>query len=204
MEMTTQRSLKGTELQERFARKYVELLGNGRAAAKAAGCECDSDESFDVSASVLLRNSKVISRIEQIRERSLKRTEVTAAKVLNELARVAFASMSDFAEWGPNGVTLKNSHDLTADDLAVVEEVSETTGKDSTNVRIKLASKLSALDKLAKFVGILPEQGITNVPPGYQCKRLTIMELQETENKVLKGEYIDEDAAGETEDGNEG
>ena len=153
-----EKRLELTELQERFARKYVELLGNGRAAAKAAGCECDSDESFDVSASVLLRNSKVVSRIEQIRERSLKRTEITAARVLNELARVAFASMGDFAEWNGQRVSLRDSSELSQDELAAVEEVSETVNQTGSNVKIKLASKLGALNTLCKNLGLTPDK----------------------------------------------
>jgi len=180
-----EKRLELTELKERFARKYVELLGNGGKAAKAAGCNCSSDESFRAAASEFLTDPNVVSRIEQIRERSLKRTEITAARVLNELARVAFASMGDFADWGPNGVTLRESSELSQDELAVVEEVSETPGKETTHVRIKLASKLSALDKLCKNLGLTPDKFEHGGPGGGPIGILSYDATQSMREKLL-------------------
>lgn len=81
-----------------------------------------------------------------------------ADKVVAELSRIAFYDPRRFMTWGPNGVTLIDSGALTDAEAACVAEVSETTTKDGGSVKIKMHSKLDALDKLARNLGLLRDK----------------------------------------------
>lgn len=56
--------------------------------------------------------------------------------------------------WGPNGVVLRDSETLTDDAAAAVAEVSETRSEAGGSIKVKLADKLSALDKLSRHLGM--------------------------------------------------
>ena len=56
--------------------------------------------------------------------------------------------------WGPGGVELFDSSSLTDADAAMISEVSESISQSGSSVKVKLHSKLDALEKLAKHVGV--------------------------------------------------
>lgn len=57
-----------TEKQERFCLEYVTNAGNAAEAARLAGYSAESSNSLYVEGSRLLRNAKIVQRIEQLRE----------------------------------------------------------------------------------------------------------------------------------------
>ena len=73
---------------------------------------------------------------------------------MKELARVGFSDMRRLARWSAGGIKLIDSSELEEMDSACVQEVSETTTKDGGSVRIKLHSKIAALDQLCKHLGL--------------------------------------------------
>lgn len=83
------------------------------------------------------------------RERSA-RTGVTADRVVQEIARVAFSSMSDVMTWGPSGAKVRPDDEITQEAAAAIAEISET----HAGVKVKLHSKVAALEQLAKHVGL--------------------------------------------------
>ena len=103
----------------------------------------------------LLTNADLKAEVEQAIDERNARTRVSQDRVLKELARVAFSDMKSFAEWGPTGVRLRNSDDLSADDSAAVTEVSESHGENGRTLKFKLGHKDSALKLLAQHVGLL-------------------------------------------------
>jgi phage terminase small subunit len=92
-----------------------------------------------------------------IAERS-KRTQVTADRVVQELARIAFMDTRQIFTWGPGGVVLRSSGELTEDEAAIVSEVSETTSKDGGSIRAKRFDKLKALELLGKHLGMFTDK----------------------------------------------
>lgn len=87
--------------------KYVQELIKGKTQREAykiayPGSKRWKDSSIDEAASKLLKHAKVAPRYEELRNRVIDKAEkkaiVTAEQVLQELANVAFANGSDFAQ----------------------------------------------------------------------------------------------------------
>ena len=76
--------------------------------------------------------------------------DVTAERVIQEYARIAFADLRRLADWGPNGFVLKLPQDLSDADAAAISEI--VSG--SSGPRIKLYDKKAALDALARHLGL--------------------------------------------------
>ena len=85
------------------------------------------------------------------------RTEITADRVVEELAIVAFSNAADFFEWGPKGIKVKDMNTLTTEQRRVVAEVSETVTQFGGTVRVKLADKLKALEMIGRHLGMFTD-----------------------------------------------
>ena len=135
-----------TPRQRRFVQEYLVDL-NATQAAKRAGYGKDSVWR-------LLRNPVVSAAIEKAQAKRAERTRVSADKVVTELAKVAFGDPRRLFSWGPGGVVLRDSADLTEAEAALVSEVSETRTSKGGTRKVKLHCKLTALNALGKHLGI--------------------------------------------------
>src|SRR3954452_17403372 len=93
----------------------------------------------------MLRNAGVAAAIAEAQAARSRRTEVTADRVVLELARVAFGDPRRVMSWGPGGVRLRPSAELADEEAAIVAEVGETTTKEGGSLRLKTVDKLGAL-----------------------------------------------------------
>ncbi len=103
----------------------------------------------------LLTNVDLKAAVDAAIDERNARTRVTADRVLKELARAAFSDMRNYVDWGPDGVKLKSSSELSPDDAAAVTEVSESFSENGKTLKFKLAHKDSALKLLAQHVGLV-------------------------------------------------
>ena len=90
--------------------------------------------------------------------RRSERVEITADRVLKELAKIGFSSLRDMVAWGPQGVTMKPSDELTPEQAACVAEVSQTVTEHGGTTRFKLHDKATALSKIALHLGMFKNQ----------------------------------------------
>jgi phage terminase small subunit len=96
------------------------------------------------------------------RQRSLaERSETSVAAVVKELARLGMSDMRSYVSWGPDGLRLKDSKDLSVDEARAVAMVEETRkvipvkdGDPITETTFRLHDKKSALDSIGKSIGL--------------------------------------------------
>ena len=65
---------------------------------------------------------------------------MTADRIVTELARIAFADIRSFADWGPNGVDLRPLAEISADDAPAIAEI-YGAGKAGGRPKLKLHDK---------------------------------------------------------------
>jgi phage terminase small subunit len=128
-----------TPKQARFVEEYLIDL-NGKQAAVRSGY---SAKSAEVQASRLLRNTAIQAALGAAMQARSQRTEVTADRVVAELAKLAFADMRDY--WPRPGETI-DLRQLGENRTAAVEEISISETVDPAGVlhrrtRLKLHDK---------------------------------------------------------------
>ena len=143
-----------TPKQQRFVEEYLVDLNATQAAIRAGY----SARTAEPAGSRLLRNVKVAAAISEGQQARQQRTQTVADQVVRELARVAFSDMRCFAKWGPTGVTLLSSDQLSDDAAACVAEVSQTISVGGGSIRFKLHSKPQALQQLGNHLGIFKDR----------------------------------------------
>lgn len=86
-------------------------------------------------------------------------SELTVQRVVKELMGVAFASIGDYMQVGEDGQPYFDLATCTPEQLAAIQSIeidqSETMRGTSRKFKFKLHDKLAAIDKLARFMGML-------------------------------------------------
>lgn len=139
------------------------------------------DETVWKRASELAGNRAVQGRVKELQEKAAAANEVTIERIVAELAKLAFGDPRRLMSWGPDGVKLRPSSELTDDAAAAVAEVSETFSATGGSLKVKTADKVKALELLGRHLGIfldkseltgkdgaplMPEGGVLLVPAG--------------------------------------
>jgi len=147
-----------TPQQARFVREYLGDLNATQAAIRAGY----SARTADVQGPRLLGNVRVAAAVAAWQRRIAAKLEISAERVLGELARIAFADMREVATWNGGRVTLKDSAALSDDAAAAIVEVTEG----QHGVRVKLADKRAALVDLGKRLSLWNGRSVElDLPP---------------------------------------
>lgn len=133
-----------TEKKKAFCQQYM-VDKNGKQAAIRAGY---SAKTAAAKASMLLAEPEVKLYLQELMAPLKMDLTVTAERVLNELARIAFHDVASF--YDEKG-KLKDLKDLTEDQRAAISEV------DATAKRLKLHDKMGALSMLGKHLKLFTE-----------------------------------------------
>lgn len=142
-----------TRKQKIFADDYLVDL-NATRAYLTAYPSVKKEETAAAAAARLLRNVKVAAYIQQRMEERQQRTEVTQDRVVQELAAIAFARATDYAEIQNNGITsqviIKSTEFLSDAQVSAIAGIKEG----ANGIEIKLNDKEKALEMLGRHLGM--------------------------------------------------
>jgi len=151
-----------TDKQKRFADEYLIDLNATQAAIRAGY----SEKTAEQMGYKLVQNSLVSEYIQQQQKRLQKKTNITQERVLAELEKIGFASITDYLEYKTIIREVEKdrdgnpqydwamsvlARDSTEVDGAPIQEVS--IGKDGT-FKFKLYDKVKALEQIGRHLGL--------------------------------------------------
>lgn len=113
------------------------------------------DETVWSKASTLAANGKVLERVNELQQKAADANEITVERIVAEIAKIAFGDARDTMKWGPDGVQLIDSSEISDSAAAAVQEVSETTSQFGGSIKLKRHDKLGALKLLAEIKGAI-------------------------------------------------
>lgn len=134
---------------EKFCQEYIKDF-NGARAARDAGY---SEDSAKQEATRLLSFADVQDRIKELEDEALAAAKVTPGRIIQELAHIAFADITDAVEWSGRDVKLKPSKQIPHHARRAISEVSQTKGNNPKK-SIKFHDKAKALEALARIAGM--------------------------------------------------
>lgn len=144
--------------EEAFCQEYL-IDFNQTRAAKRAGYEGNH---VAQQGHLLIKKPKVAARVEELIAERKKRLEFDQDRVLNEIAAIAFGTLRPVVSFNADGTPFIDISDATQDEMGVISSIEVDTYMDGKgdqarevkSVKVKLYDKLSALDKLAKHLGL--------------------------------------------------
>lgn len=138
--------------QRRFAEEYA-VDCNGAQAAIRAGYSAKNAKRI---AWQLLQNPEVAEHAKECQKRAAELAGITALGLARELKRIAFADITEFVEFAPGKMTLRDSSKVDGRAIAEVQETEK-------GQKLKLHDKLKAIDMLARMIGLYaPEKHDVN------------------------------------------
>lgn len=150
-----------TPKEQVFVREYLRDA-NGTRAAVAAGY---SEKTAAVAASKLLRKVKVAQELGNLRKKLCDKLEVSAEKVLQGIAELAFFDMRKFFTAAGNLIPIHDLDDQTARALkgCDVEKLFKHFGKgqaeeSGTITKIRVADRLEALELLGRHLKMFTDK----------------------------------------------
>lgn len=177
------------EKQKRFVAEYLIDLNATQAAIRAGYSETSAySQGHD-----LLKHPEVSECLAKAMDRRAQRTQITADKVLQELALIAFADIGDAIDVDDNGhVVIKNLKELPPESRRAIGKISQKTtmslgnGKDQEPVEkvqqgIEYHSKVAALKMLVDHLGLSAPQKHEHSGPGGGAIKLQAHELSPAE-----------------------
>jgi phage terminase small subunit len=146
-----------TQKQLRFCEEYIATRGD----LVESGRACDMTVA---TCRTLLKNEKVRNYINARIHQLDKKPEIktTSDDVVQEMATLAFSDMKDYMSWGKDYIILRDSNNLPPGASKAISEIIFVENEYGTlqnrrinrQVRVKLHDKKSALDSLAKMLGM--------------------------------------------------
>jgi len=134
------------EKRRRFVREYLKTLD-----AKEAGRRVGFTNAAGAHRALRwLKEPAVAQAVERGLAARRRRKLLSADRVLEEFARIAFADIRDYATWDGKSVTFLPGDELSDDAAAAIAEIARV-GKAP---RIKLHDKKAALNALARHLGL--------------------------------------------------
>ena len=163
-----------SDKQQMFVAQYLTDL-NAKRSYIAAGY---SENGAEVSACQLLKNPKVAAEIAKVQQKRLGKLEITAEKVLQELAFMGFANMIDYMTIRDGKLSEFDYSKLTREQAAAIQEVTmDTTGgagdgerKLVLRTRFKLGDKRGSLELLGKHLKLFTDKFEASGPDGGPIK----------------------------------
>ena len=142
-----------TEKQKIFADEYLIDLNATRAYRKAYP-SVKKDETAAQAGSRMLRNVKVAEYIAERMQARQERTEITQDKVLEELAAIAFARATDYAEVKDDQVIIKDTSGLSENQIKAIAGIMQS----KFGIELKLNDKEKALELLGRHLGMFKDR----------------------------------------------
>lgn len=142
-----------TEKQKIFADEYLIDL-NATRAYKSVYRNIKNDGVARKNGSRLLTNADIQKYITDRMQERQKRMEITQDRVLEELAAIAFARATDYAEVKGECVRIKDTDSLTDQQIKAIAGIKE--GK--FGIELKLNDKEKALELLGRHLGMFKDK----------------------------------------------
>ncbi len=130
-----------TRQQSLFIRYYLQCF-NGAEAVRQAGYNLKAANRQAVQ---LLSMPVVVFEIQRRMAVLLGKLDISAERVIAEMCKVAFSDLSEVAEWGPDGLKLKDSASLDPSAVASVRTIAEKHTKYGKSLAIQTHDKVKAL-----------------------------------------------------------
>lgn len=171
-----------TDKEERFCLEYIIDLNATQAAIRAGYSEKTAGSIGHEN----LKKPEIESFIIELKKSRSIRTQITADKVLQELANVGFANLQDYL----NGdLTVKNIQILKRKKASAISSIKKTTFESEmgvkTTIEFKLHDKIRALEDIGKHIGFFE---IDNKQKGILPEQIAIYKLPDNNRDNVEGD----------------
>lgn len=162
-----------TPKQQLFVKEYMIDLNATQAAIRAGY----SAKTADRIGPELLGKTCVSEAIQKQMEKREKKTDITAERVLKELAKIAFSDLNQFVEVDEDGkIKVKPSIEV---DGTVLSEISESVTQNGRTKKVKLHDKMKALELIGRHLAMFTDKQEIKIDRNEEDQQQAVNQLKE-------------------------
>lgn len=184
-----------TAKQKRFVAEYMLDLNATQAAIRAGYSQRRASE----IAYQLLQKTPVQDAIAAAQEIREKRLDITADRVVAELARLAFADTTTAVRIEGGRVVVQDTDEMDENTRLAISEISETVTTNGGTLKVKFHDKVKALELLSRHLGILNDKLSVNAKTEVSCDEGLEALLKDPESRKLLAALYARSASGGVE-----
>jgi phage terminase small subunit len=175
-----------TEKQKRFCRELV--ISGKKCHSYTVAFPGTKATTAYVECRRLLKSPLIQAEIRALQDDMRQRASIKGANVVKELAKIAFSDIGDIIDMSdPENPRVKPADQIPAEARHCIQEIHRT----QHGVKIKLADKITALDKIARHLGIYKD-----MPPLEMILAILPAGLRETVREALTATVFAQPGAG--------
>lgn len=140
--------------QQMFVREYLIDLNATQAAIRAGY----SKKTAGSQGERLLNRSDIKAIVQKKMDERATRVDITADRVLEEIAKLAFSNINDFVDWSDGAVSIRASAGIDNKKLGAISEVSESATQNGSNIKVKMHDKVRALELAGKHLKLFTDK----------------------------------------------
>jgi phage terminase small subunit len=154
-----------TEKEERFCQEYLIDLNATQAAIRAGYSQKTAAEIGYEN----LRKPHIVDKVSALKQERSKRTQITADKVLKELAKLGFSNIQDYINDDHSVKNLKSISRSKSAAISSIKKTSQKIGKDLINesIEFKLYDKKGTLELIGKHIGFFEKDNQQKAEAGH-------------------------------------
>lgn len=151
--------------QERFIDKYLECGNASEAYRFAYDCSRYSEEAIWANASKLLKNAKVLLRVNEKQALLREKGQITKEQVLHQLKCILQADIRTYVDFDGKNISFKDFSKLTPDEVLAIESIKQ--GRNG--IELKLHGKNWTIERICKMLGFdAPTQMVAQLSTGFE------------------------------------
>ena len=171
-----------TAKQQAFVREYLLDLNATQAAIRAGYAAKWADRQAHL---LIEKNRAIADAIQAALKKRNEKLEVTADRVVIELARIAFSDTTSAIRIEDGRVVVRDTNDLDENTRRAISEISETTTANGGTVKVKFHDKTRALELLSRHLGLLNDRLSIDAKAEVTCDADTAAMLKDPESRKM-------------------
>ncbi len=149
-----------TGKQEQFALAYLETGNRVEAYKRAYNCAAMTQKTVRRKAQEVAALPIVAARIQELQDAAAERSSITADRVIQELARLAFSSLPGIVDLKGGVLSAEDWRNLSPAQRACIKSAKPV----GESIQITLHDKNRALDSLSRHLGLFDDKAGVNEP----------------------------------------
>ena len=130
-------------------------------------------------------NPRVLAALEGYKMEEMIGREFGPDYIKSKLLKIAKSNIADYIEWGPNGIKVLPSSNLSREQTANIVKVTQRTSRYGMDITVEIERPLEAIRELARIQGMYKDHLTVKDPIQEELENLSDEEIHNALTSIL-------------------
>jgi len=145
----------------------------------------EGEHQLDNVVTRLMSNPRVLAALEGYKMEEMIGREFGPDYIKSKLLKIAKSNIADYIEWGPNGIKVLPSSNLSREQTANIVKVTQRTSRYGMDITVEIERPLEAIRELARIQGMYKDHLTVKDPIQEELENLSDEEIHNALTSIL-------------------